>query len=72
MNSWRKWLELKSGEGEPLPEGAVTIFRVVQANWAVPEKIAGGWSRSLILGAFWVERLPCMGADWDIRRFTTV
>ncbi|CAM9542434.1 unnamed protein product [Scytosiphon promiscuus] len=40
VNSWRKWLELKSGEGEPLPEAAVTVFRVVQANWAVPKKIA--------------------------------
>lgn len=39
VNSWRKWLELDSGE--PLPESAVAVFRTVQANWAVPEKISG-------------------------------
>ena len=39
VNSWRKWLHVESDE--PLPESAVTLFRVVQANWASPEKIAG-------------------------------
>lgn len=42
VNSWRKWLQLKSGgEHDPLPESAVTMFRTVQANWADPQKIAG-------------------------------
>ncbi|CAM9615421.1 unnamed protein product, partial [Discosporangium mesarthrocarpum] len=36
---WRKWLSLDAGNA--LPESAVSAFRIVQANWASPPKIAG-------------------------------
>eukprot|EP00903_Cladosiphon_okamuranus_P015357 g14183.t1 len=56
VNSWRKWLELKSGgEHDPLPESAVTVFRTVQANWADPQKIAAAMNFTVFWSTARVE-----------------